>query len=329
MEYRHRSVARQTGPDFSATLVPNGYALWYLDALSDCGRYGLTVIAMLGCVFSPFYARARRGGPIDPLAHSALNVALYTTDRRGTRHWAMTERDLRHTPRQAEVLAIGPSRLIWDGTTLEVEIDEREAPLPRRLRGRIRFVPALLSSQAFDLDRQCRHRWWPIAPRGTIDVAFDAPALRWRGTGYLDANQGEAPLEHDFLSWEWSRASTTTHTQIFYDRRWTDGTQSAPLALAIDTTGTLRSIDPPPRRPLPKTGWGLERSIRAKGHDDGPDGAPVLVKTLESGPFYARSLVRLPRGGPATEAIHESVSLDRFRRPWVQALLPVRTRRSG
>lgn len=327
MEYRHRSVARQTGPDFSATLVPNGYAWWYLDALSDCGRYGLTVIAMLGCVFSPFYARARRRGPVDPLAHSALNVALYTTDRYGPRHWAMTERDLRSSPRDAEQLTLGPSRLGWDGHTLEFEIDEREAPLPRRLRGRIRFVPALLGTQTFDLDRERRHRWCPIAPRGAIEVAFDEPALRWRGTGYLDANQGEAPLEHDFHSWEWSRASTKTLTQIFYDRCWRDGTQSPPLALAIDAAGTLRSIDPPPRRALPRTGWGLERSIRAASDDASSGETPVLVKTLESGPFYARSLVRLPHAGAACEAMHESVSLDRFSRPWVQALLPVRTRR--
>ena len=44
MEYRHHPVVSQTGPDFAASLAPNGYAWWYLDALSDCGQYGLTVI---------------------------------------------------------------------------------------------------------------------------------------------------------------------------------------------------------------------------------------------------------------------------------------------
>ena len=50
---------------------------WYLDALSDDGRHGLTVIAFIGSVFSPYYALARRRGAGDPLDHCALNVALY------------------------------------------------------------------------------------------------------------------------------------------------------------------------------------------------------------------------------------------------------------
>ena len=58
MQYRHHPVASQTGPDFAASLPTNGYGWWYVDALSDCGQHGLTMIAMLGCVFSPWYAWA-------------------------------------------------------------------------------------------------------------------------------------------------------------------------------------------------------------------------------------------------------------------------------
>ncbi|MEP6836808.1 MAG: carotenoid 1,2-hydratase, partial [Bradyrhizobium sp.] len=56
---------------------PNGYAWWYVDALSDDGQYGITVIAFIGSVFSPYYAFARRKGPADPLNHCAINVAIY------------------------------------------------------------------------------------------------------------------------------------------------------------------------------------------------------------------------------------------------------------
>ncbi|MEY4847266.1 MAG: hypothetical protein RLZZ36_379, partial [Pseudomonadota bacterium] len=115
MEYRHDPVVSQTGPNFAASLAPNGYAWWYLDALSDCGQYGLTVIAMLGCVFSPWYARARRHGQVDPVQHSALNVVLY---RGQGRRWAMTERDATAVTRHEDQLTIGPSRVTWDGEAL-------------------------------------------------------------------------------------------------------------------------------------------------------------------------------------------------------------------
>ena len=54
------------GPDFSVALARDGYAWWYVDALSDDGAHGLTIIAFIGSVFSPYYAWARRRGPADP-----------------------------------------------------------------------------------------------------------------------------------------------------------------------------------------------------------------------------------------------------------------------
>lgn len=50
----------------------------------------------------------------------------------------------------------------------------------------------------------------------------------------------------------------------------------------------------------------------------------TVLETLESGPFYARSLVRTRAEGREWTAFHESVSLRRFAARWVQALLPVR-----
>ncbi len=63
--------------EFDRPVPPSGYAWWYVDALSDDERHGLTLIVMIGSVFSPYYAQARRGGPTNPEEHSALNVALY------------------------------------------------------------------------------------------------------------------------------------------------------------------------------------------------------------------------------------------------------------
>ena len=53
MEYRHPGKSSQTagGVDFSIAVADRGYAWWYIDAWSDCGQHGLTIIAMLGCEF--------------------------------------------------------------------------------------------------------------------------------------------------------------------------------------------------------------------------------------------------------------------------------------
>ena len=44
-------------PRFDAPVPAGGYSWWYVDALSDDGRHGLTIIAFLGSVFSPYYKK--------------------------------------------------------------------------------------------------------------------------------------------------------------------------------------------------------------------------------------------------------------------------------
>lgn len=316
MQYRHTSIASQTGPNFDAAMTPNSYAWWYVDALSDCGEYGLTMIAMLGCVFSPWYAAARRRGPTDPLEHSALNIALYG---RGGRRWALTERGRRDVIRTPSRLAIGPSSLEWDGAHLVININEITSPLPRRLRGRIVLQPAMTLATPYPIDAAGRHLWVPISPRCRVEVDFGEPQRRWQGTAYLDANEGSAPLEQDFDSWQWSRASAEDCSRIFYDTRWHGGAGGCSLSLRIGADGRVETVPPPPLQALPRTLWGIERATRG---DAGT--APQLLDTLESGPFYARSLLETTTEGRRWTAFHESVSLRRFAARWVQALLPVR-----
>ncbi|MBM4213602.1 MAG: carotenoid 1,2-hydratase [Gammaproteobacteria bacterium] len=321
MQYRHASVVSQTGPDFSAAVPRDGYAWWYVDALSDCGRHGLTMIAMLGCVFSPWYAAARRRGAGDPLAHPALNLALYGD---GGRRWALTERGAGDVERSNTDLAIGPSTLHWDGTRLTIEVNEITAPWPSRLRGRVTVHPSMLLSQGYAIDASDRHLWTPISPYCRVEVEFMQPALRWQGTAYLDANEGSAPLEADFDSWNWSRASAADCSRIFYDTRWhpdvaTASSLGRSISLAIDAQGDVEELPPPPRQRLAATRWGIARETRCD-----PGARAAVLETLESGPFYARSLVRTRAEGRDWTAFHESVSLRRFAARWVQALLPVR-----
>ncbi|MBX9727400.1 MAG: hydratase, partial [Sphingopyxis sp.] len=87
---------------------PQGYRWWYVDAISDDGAYGLTIIGFIGSVFSPYYRKSGRPQPTD---HSCLNISLY--GRRGAR-WVMTERGSADTHQSTDALAIGPSAMRWD-----------------------------------------------------------------------------------------------------------------------------------------------------------------------------------------------------------------------
>lgn len=254
----------------------------------------------------------------DPLDHCAINVALY---RSGNNRWAMTERRRSSLDRSADRLAIGPSALAWNGGELTITVAETTVPVPRRLNGTIRVIPQSVARRSFALDRAGRHVWQPIAPAARVEVAFDRPALRWSGTGYVDSNHGSAPLERDFAHWTWARAAVDDGVTVLYDVDRRDGSDLS-LALHFDRHGSVGDFTPPLRARLPTTPWRMARSTRAD------DGTASLVRTLEDSPFYARSAISMPLRGATVLAMHEALSLDRFRQRWVQMLLPFRMPRS-
>lgn len=304
-------------PRFDETIPADGYRWWYVDALSDDGRHGLTLIVFIGSVFSPFYAAARRGGPAEPLEHCAVNVALYGPRRR----WALTERRVAGMPAGPGQLAIGPSSLHWDGNTLVARIDERSSPLGTPIRGELRIHPESLTEHEVSLDGSRNHHWWPVAPASRIEVALAQPALRWAGRGYFDSNRGNSPLERAFASWTWSRALTPEGTRIHYDVNCRDGTRTE-IAALVRPTGAVEEIARPDRAPLPPTLiWRIQRETRSE------DGVARVARTLEDTPFYSRSVVSARQGGRDVTAVHESLSLDRFASRWVQQLIPYRMRR--
>ncbi|MBU3648150.1 MAG: carotenoid 1,2-hydratase, partial [Limnohabitans sp.] len=183
--------------------------------MSDDGQHGITLIAFVGSVFSPYYAWARQRGRTDPNNHCALNVAIYS---RGHNRWSMTERGRRHCARSAQEFIIGPSQMQWDGDCLNIDINEVCVPVPRRIRGRIKLWPQQLYSFSTRLDASGRHRWGPLAPASRIEVALTSPDLKWQGHAYLDSNEGDEPIDQGFHTWDWSRARMRDgSTLVFYD----------------------------------------------------------------------------------------------------------------
>jgi carotenoid 1,2-hydratase len=294
------------------TVPPNGYRWWYLDAIGDDGRQGLTVIAFIGSVFSPYYAFARRSGAADPENHCAINVALYGRSGR----WCMTERGRAAVTRGAERFSVGPSSIAWEDGTLVVRIDEIAVPIPRRVCGEIRLTPGTICGHSEALDAGGAHVWRPVAPVARVKVSFAEPKLDWEGGGYHDMNWGPTPLESSFASWTWSRAPLTEGTCVLYDIERRDGTSKS-LALRIDGRGSVSQVPLPPKAGLGRAFWRMPRVTRSEGHAS-------LVRSLEDAPFYTRSLIRSELCGERVTAVHESLSLDRFRMPVVQAMLPFR-----
>ena len=282
--------------------------------MSDDGQHGITLIAFVGSVFSPYYAWARGRGRAQADHHCALNVAIYS---KGHKRWAMTERGQRHCARSARQFTIGPSQMSWDGDCLTIDIDEIGVPLPRRIRGRIKLWPQQLFGYSTPLDVAGQHRWGPLAPASRIEVDLSAPDLKWQGHAYLDSNEGDEPIDRGFHTWNWSRARMRDgSTLVFYDMQ-APGTEDRVLSLRFTPKGTVEPLDAPPVQRLPKTAWRIDRRMRS-AH------SVRLHEQLEDTPFYQRSLLQFEYGRERLLAFHETLSVPRLVSPVVQAMLPWR-----
>ncbi|MCC6007403.1 MAG: carotenoid 1,2-hydratase [Rhodobacteraceae bacterium] len=276
------------------------------------------MIGFIGSVFSPWY---RWSGRRNPANHCCLNVATYGPGGR----WTMTDRGEAALSLSADTLEIGPSRMVWTGSALEVHIDERTWPHMHRLRGVVRVHPAALTGVELALDPGGVHVWRPFAPVADIEVALDAPGWTWRGHGYFDANFGTAALEADFRYWTWARLPWRDGAAAFYDATRRDGSLLEE-ALAFDRTGAVRRIEaPPPRARLARSLWALRREARAD-----PGTTPRQVKPMLDAPFYCRSAISTRIHGETCTGVHEALDLDRFASPWLKPMLAVKVpRRPG
>ncbi len=278
------------------------------------------MIVFVGSVFSPYYRLGLRYGESDPENHCAVNVVLFGA---GGKRWTMTERGSGALSRTDDAIHIGPSRAFYEGDKLVIEADERSAPFFGRVRGRIEVTPDRVHETVYPLDAAGRHRWRPVSPSSRIKVEFDSPRQSWTGNAYWDMNEGDRPVDADFRSWQWSRAILDDGPVVFYDVVDRGGC-AWPLALRFDPSGAVHDIAPPPMQQGPRTGWRMERPFRSE-----VDPQAGIVETVEDTPFYARSLVRQKLFGRHVTAVHESLSVTRFAKPIVQAMLPFRMPRRG
>lgn len=205
--------------------------------------------------------------------------------------------------------------MAWDNGSLVININERCAPLPFALKGRVVFTPTHYYDAPIALDADAKHFWQAVAPHGHIKVEMERPAVSWEGHAYHDMNWGDEPLEQGFEKWSWCRATTQQGTQVLYDLTRSDGT---PFAFGRNfQNGFINDVNVPPKHSLSRGFWGMTRDVNSEA-------PPTLIATLEDAPFYTRNHVATTAGGERCEAIHESLSLRRFTNPVVQLMLPFR-----
>ena len=302
---------------FAKPVPDSGYRWWYIDGFSECGRFGVTVIAFIGSVFSPYYFRARQRGDCSPTNHVSLNVILYGPEKS---RWCMTERGQQALTQRSDALIIGPSQIRATESGLAITVEERTSPWGQRVSGEINVRFNRASQECFQLDQEGHHWWWPLAPIANIEVTMDRPALSWRGAAYVDSNLGTAPVEQGFNAWNWCRGhSSEGDCEIHYDVQLRGGGEKQ-VSLRIDRDGMIQRIPSPPLQQLPKAPiWRVSRPARL------PISTQPVAKTLEDTPFYTRSQL----SGPEGQFMHESLDVTRLCRTWVQLLLPFRMPRRG
>jgi carotenoid 1,2-hydratase len=300
-----------------------------VDALSDCGQFGLTIIAFVGSVFSPYYRFASRDKPASADNHCCLNVALYgAAGSLKNRRWTMTERGQSHVSRSATEFVIGPSSVRWDGAALVIDINEVGVPIPFPVKGRVRVIPHGLSNRLWALDQDAKHHWGPIAPSATVEAEFAAPDIRWSGHAYLDANEGTEPInkasDPSFVDWDWSRASLKDgSTAVIYDVRQPNSNRLLALKFSPNAD-SIENFYAPEKKVLPKTLWRMSRSIRS---DEGE--IPKVIQTLEDTPFYVRSVLESSLLGEKVTSLHETLSVPKLSAMSTQLMLPWRMPRVG
>jgi len=283
--------------------------------MSDCGQYGLSLIAFVGSVFSPYYAHEiRKGRNPNPENHCALNVALYTP--RG-KLWAMTERPKESVVRTAQEFVIGPSCVSWDGQALHIDIDEWSVPLLKKIKGRVSVYPDQLYDFSTALDPAAQHHWGPIAPSSRVRVSLGQPDQSWTGHAYVDSNEGVEPIAKAFTEWDWSRAHLSDGTcAVVYDCQFHNNEDKV-LALRFLKNGSVETFEAPPRKVMSSTAWRMPRRLRSE-RDLG------VIQQLEDTPFYQRAVVENHLLGERVRSFHETLNAQRFDSRWVQALLPWR-----
>ena len=307
--------SRDGRPRFDQAVAEGGYLWWYLDALSADGQFGLTIIAFVGSVFSPYYAWDRQRKITQPDNYCALNVALYNKQ---SPRWTMTERGAQHCLRDEKQFTIGPSQLRWEDNTLVIDIDEIAVPLPRRVRGQVRVQADTWFDFSTPIDTAGKHRWGPLAPSARVEVDLQQPAQQWTGHAYLDSNEGDEPIDRSCHEWDWSRSLMKDgSTAVIYDIQGKTSAQDKLLALRFKSDGSVENFSAPPRQPLPSTLWRIQRRMRS-------DSAVQVKEQLEDTPFYQRALLQNELLGEQVQSFHETLYVPRLVSPLVQAMLPWR-----
>ena len=262
----------------------NGHYRWYyVDVSGD--DFCAVAIFMLGAVFSPAAWRAARSGHL-PLSHCAVNFAFYQGGKR--RAWVFSTYE--GATLSGDTLRIGASQMRYTDNSLDIDIDDRQAPRGKAVRARFTLEATAPASPVIALD-DTRHAWRVLAPRARATLDFSG---HHAGVGYHDMNWGTEPLGGGLAGWRWSRVHGQVSSDIVFDL----GREAIRVTAADTQTSVTREAAPRPA--LARSAWGLPLPTTI--------GSLPVGQTLERSPFYAR----LAATSAGTHAIAEVADFRRF-----------------
>ncbi len=303
---------------FDRNVPSGGYAWWYVDAISENADFGITLIAFVGSVFSPYYFRARKkNAATNPDNYCALNIAFHENQKK---YWCMTERSAKHVYRSSEIFEMANSSITWNGSYLEFKIQEYTVPLPSKVSGVVRVHPHYINTNNYFLEDSQKHAWCPIAPCSHVEVEMQRPNFQWHATGYFDSNWGAEPLENGFRSWNWSCTKMNEEERVIQYHTVNRNNTNTDLGFHFASDGKITAREQQIAKILPETKiWRVPRKAYVED-----DRNVNVLKTLEDTPFYSRSVLNSETQDKSILTIHESLELDRFKKPLTQFMLPFR-----
>ena len=298
------------GPRFDRAVPPGGYAWWYVDALSDDGAarphhhrlHRQRVLALLRV------GAAQRPAPIRSIIARSTSRSMARRKR-----WAMTERGAAAVAARRRRARDRPERA---GLGRQRADDRhrrghRAAAAPHPRPG---APDPARARRASTVRARCRRPAPLVADRAERRVEVDAraPGAALAGRRLSRHQRGRrAAGATPSRRWHWSRAQSARRHGGALRRRRRATARAPSLALRFDPRGGVHPFESPAAAPrLPRTGWRIARATRSERRRR-------TVAPHAGRHAVLRAVAVSPRllGEPAT-AMHESLSLDRFRAQW-------------
>jgi hypothetical protein len=277
----------------------------------------------------------------DPTNHGAFAFALYDHGRTAAaavaeaplvRGGSDTWFPLLHSgelgldpalPVPEAALGIGENRVVRDRDgSFTIGFSERSRWTSTHVEGSlgVRILtagsPVLSLAAGEGPQREGAHDWQILALRTEVTgkIRWTDPFTRrhtldFQGLGYIDRNVGRLPIAPSTGRWIWGRFQGSERTLVYYrldPAGSVNGNGAAPRSFVYqgDRSGGALvegAVIEPAR--IHRNRWGMPHPLEVRGSGGGKHWSAPVVRVVDRGPFYLRSLSRLSCDDQAMDGV--------------------------